>query len=122
MEIAQLPPEDAAEFRESLGLGPSRLGEVVSKSYALLGLISFLTAGEDEVRAWTIRNGTVAQRAAGAIHSDLERGFIRAEVVYYDDLISAGNMVEAKKHGTVRSEGKTYVVKDGDIINVLFNV
>ncbi|MFL5732734.1 MAG: redox-regulated ATPase YchF [Chloroflexia bacterium] len=122
MEMAQLPPEDAAEFRESMGVGPSRLEEVVSKSYSLLGLISFLTAGEDEVRAWTIRRGTVAQRAAGAIHSDLERGFIRAEVVHYDDLISAGGMAEAKKHGTVRSEGKTYVVKDGDVINVLFNV
>ncbi|HEX9990367.1 MAG TPA: redox-regulated ATPase YchF [Chloroflexia bacterium] len=122
MEIAQLAPEDAAEFRESMGVGPSRLGEVVTKSYSLLGLISFLTAGEDEVRAWTIRRGTFAQRAAGTIHSDLERGFIRAEVVHFDDLIAAGNMVEAKKRGTVRSEGKTYVVKDGDVINVLFNV
>jgi GTP-binding protein YchF len=122
MEIVQLAPEDAAEFRESMGVGPSRLGEVVTKSYSLLGLISFLTAGEDEVRAWTIRRGTVAQRAAGTIHTDLERGFIRAEVVHFDDLIAAGNMVEAKKRGTVRSEGKTYVVKDGDVINVLFNV
>lgn len=122
MEMSQLVPEDAAEFRESMGLGESRLGEVISKSYSLLGLISFLTAGEDEVRAWTIRRGTHAQRAAGTIHSDLERGFIRAEVVHYDDLIAAGNMVEAKKRGTVRSEGKTYIVKDGDIINVLFNV
>jgi len=120
MEMSQLAPEDAAEFRESMGLGESRLGEVIGKSYSLLGLISFLTAGEDEVRAWTIRRGTHAQRAAGTIHSDLERGFIRAEVVHYDDLIAAGNMVEAKKRGTVRSEGKTYVVKDGDIINVLF--
>jgi GTP-binding protein YchF len=122
MEIGQLGAEDAAEFRESMGVGESRLGEVVGKSYSLLGLISFLTAGEDEVRAWTIRRGTNAQRAAGAIHSDLERGFIRAEVVHYDDLISAGSMAEAKKHGTVRMEGKTYIVKDGDIINVLFNV
>ncbi|MDQ3929968.1 MAG: redox-regulated ATPase YchF [Chloroflexota bacterium] len=122
MEVSQLSPEDAAEFRESLGMGPSRLGEVVARSYALLGLISFLTAGEDEVRAWTIRRGTIAQRAAGVIHSDLERGFIRAEVVHYDDLIAAGNMVEAKRRGVVRSEGKTYVVKDGDIVNVLFNV
>lgn len=122
MEMAQLSPEDAAEFRESLGMGPSRLEEVVSKSYTLLGLISFLTAGEDEVRAWTIRRGTNAQRAAGTIHTDLERGFIRAEVVHYDDLIAAGSMVEAKKRGTVRMEGKTYGVKDGDIMNVLFNV
>jgi GTP-binding protein YchF len=120
MEIGQLGPDDAAEFRESMGLGPSRLGEVVGQAYSLLGLISFLTAGEDEVRAWTIRRGTVAQRAAGVIHSDLERGFIRAEVVHYDDLIAAGNMVEAKKKGTVRMEGKTYAVKDGDIVNVLF--
>jgi ribosome-binding ATPase len=120
MEIGQLSPEDAAEFRESMGLGPSRLDEVVSKSYSLLGLISFLTGGEDEVRAWTIRRGTVAQRAAGAIHTDLERGFIRAEVVHYDDLVAAGSMAEAKKRGLVRSEGKTYVVKDGDVINVLF--
>jgi ribosome-binding ATPase YchF (GTP1/OBG family) len=122
MEIGQLPTEDAAEFREMMGVGPSRLSEVISKSYSLLGLISFLTAGEDEVRAWTIRRGTNAQRAAGAIHTDLERGFIRAEVVHYDDLIGAGSMAEAKKHGTVRMEGKTYVVKDGDVINVLFNV
>ncbi|MBF6614415.1 MAG: redox-regulated ATPase YchF [Chloroflexi bacterium] len=120
MEMAQLAPEEAAEFRESMGLGASRLGEVVSRSYALLGLISFLTAGEDEVRAWTIRKGSVAQRAAGTIHTDLERGFIRAETVHFDDLIAAGGMVEAKKRGTVRSEGKSYVVKDGDIINVLF--
>ena len=103
-----------------MGLGSSRLGEVVSKAYTLLGLISFLTAGEDEVRAWTIRRGTAAQPAAGAIHTDLERGFIRAEVVHYDDLVSAGNMAEAKKRGTVRMEGRTYPVKDGGIINVLF--
>ncbi len=120
MEIGQLGEEDAAEFRESMGVGPSRLGEVVEKSYTLLGLISFLTAGEDEVRAWTIRRGTQAQPAAGAIHTDLEKGFIRAEVVHYDDLISAGSMAEAKKRGTVRMEGRTYPVKDGDIINVHF--
>ena len=120
MEMAQLSPEDSAEFRESMGVGPSRLEEVVSKSYALLGLISFLTTGEDEVRAWTIRRGTHAQRAAGTIHSDLERGFIRAEVVHYDDLVSAGSMAEAKRKGVLRSEGKTYEVKDGDIMHVLF--
>ncbi|HMA37023.1 MAG TPA: redox-regulated ATPase YchF, partial [Chloroflexia bacterium] len=122
MEVAQLPDADAAEFRESLGLGPSPLGTVITRSYDLLGLISFLTAGEDEVRAWTIRRGTPAQQAAGAIHSDLERGFIRAEVVTYDDLIAAGSMAEAKKRGTVRMEGKTYPVKDGDILHILFNV
>src|SRR3954451_6067234 len=118
MEIGQLSPEEAAEFRESLGMGPSRLDEVVSKSYSLLGLISFLTAGEDEVRAWTIRRGTNAQRAAGTIHSDLERGFIRAEVVHYDDLVTAGSIPESKKRGPYRSEGKSYVMKDGDIMNV----
>jgi ribosome-binding ATPase len=122
MEVAQLPAEDAVEFRESLGLGPSPLGAVITRSYDLLGLISFLTAGEDEVRAWTIRRGTHAQQAAGAIHSDLERGFIRAEVVAYTDLIAAGSMAEAKKRGTVRMEGKTYPVKDGDILHILFNV
>src|SRR5206468_922377 len=120
MEMGQLSPEDAAEFRESMGVGPSRLEEVVGKSYTLLGLISFLTAGEDEVRAWTIRRGTVAQRAAGAIHTDLERGFIRAEVVHYDDLVAAGSLAEARRHGHLRSEGKTYVVKDGDVMHVLF--
>lgn len=120
MEIGQLSPEDAAQFRESMDVGPSRLDEVVSNAYSLLGLISFLTAGEDEVRAWTIRRGTNAQRAAGAIHTDLERGFIRAEVVHYDDLIAVGSLAEARKHGTLRSEGKTYVVKDGDVVNVLF--
>ena len=122
MEVGQLSPNEAAEFRESLGMGPSRLGEVVKKSYELLGLISFLTAGEDEVRAWTIRRGTPAQQAAGAIHSDLERGFIRAEVVHFDDLVAAGSMAEAKRRGLVRIEGKSYVVKDGDVMHVLFNV
>ena len=122
MEVAQLSPEDAAEFRESLGLGPSPLGSVITQSYDLLGLLSFLTAGEDEVRAWTIRRGTNAQEAAGAIHSDLQRGFIRAEIVAYDDLIAAGSMAEAKRRGKVRMEGKTYLVKDGDILHILFNV
>ncbi|HUS15513.1 MAG TPA: DUF933 domain-containing protein, partial [Chloroflexia bacterium] len=122
MEIAQLPPDDAAEFRESMGLGPSPLGLVITRSYDLLGLLSFLTAGEDEVRAWTIRRGTAAQQAAGTIHSDLERGFIRAEVIAYDDLVAARTMAEAKKRGTVRMEGKTYPVKDGDILHILFNV
>lgn len=122
MEIGQLPDEEGQEFREMMEVGPSRLNEVVGKCYSLLGLISFLTAGDDEVRAWTIRKGTNAQKAAGAIHSDLERGFIRAEVIHFDDLVSAGSMAEGKKRGTVRMEGKTYAVKDGDIMNVLFNV
>ncbi|MDO8670159.1 MAG: DUF933 domain-containing protein, partial [Dehalococcoidia bacterium] len=88
----------------------------------LLGYISFLTGGADEVRAWTIRKGSSAQKASGAIHTDLERGFIRAEVVHYDDLIRVGGLVEAKKQGLLRLEGKTYVVKDGDLLNVLFNL
>jgi ribosome-binding ATPase len=88
----------------------------------VLGLISFLTTGEDETRAWTIEAGTQAQQAAGKIHSDIQRGFIRAEVVAYDDLTSAGGLAEARKQGVLRAEGKTYVVKDGDVINYLFNV
>src|SRR5262249_19072090 len=95
---------------------------VIHASYGLLGLISFLTAGPDEVRAWTIRRGTPAVEAAGVIHSDIQRGFIRAEVVAYNDLLAASSMAEAKKAGTVRLEGKTYVVQDGDICNFLFNV
>ena len=95
---------------------------MIRAAYGLLDLISFFTVGTDEVRAWTIRRGTYAQQAAGAIHSDLERGFIRAEVVSYDDLIAAGSMAEGKKRGQVRMEGKTYVVKDGDILHILFNV
>jgi len=95
---------------------------VIQRSYDLLGLISFLTAGPDEVRAWTIRRNTPAVEAAGAIHSDIQRGFIRAEIVAYNDLIKAGSMNEAKKLGTVRMEGKSYIVQDGDICHFLFNV
>lgn len=121
-DLAQLDEAEAAEFMADLGLKESGLSRIIKQSYQLMGLISFLTAGPDENRAWTIRRGTNAQKAAGVIHSDLERGFIRAEVVHYDDIMAAGSMVEAKKRGTVRSEGKTYVVKDGDIIEVRFNV
>ncbi len=121
-DLTQLDEADAAEFMADLGLKESGLNRIIKLSYQLMGLISFLTAGPDENRAWTIRKGTNAQKAAGTIHSDLERGFIRAEVVHYDYLIAAGSMAEAKKHGHVRSEGKTYVVKDGDIIEVRFNV
>ena len=121
-DLAQLDEADATEFMADLGLKESGLNRIIKQSYQLMGLISFLTAGPDENRAWTIRKGTTAQKAAGVIHSDLERGFIRAEVVHFDDLIAAGSMVEAKKHGHVRSEGKTYLVKDGDIIEVRFNV
>lgn len=121
-EIAQLEPEEAAEFLESLGLSESGLDRLVAASYKLLGLISFLTTGEKETRAWTIRRGTKAPQAAGKIHSDFERGFIRAEVVSYDDFITAGNYAAAREAGKVRLEGKEYIVKDGDIIEFLFNV
>ncbi len=122
MEIAQLPPDEARAFLDDLGIGEPALNRLIRLSYELLGLISFLTAGEDEVRAWTIQRGTDAQRAAGKIHSDIERGFIRAEVVAYDDFIAHGSMTAAREKGLVRLEGKTYEVKDGDIINFRFNV
>jgi ribosome-binding ATPase YchF (GTP1/OBG family) len=107
---------------EDLGIEETARTRVIHESYRLLGLISFLTTGEDEVRAWPIREHTPAVEAAGAIHSDIQRGFIRAEVVAYDDLIAAGTMAEAKKQGTVRMEGKTYIVQDGDICHFLFNI
>ena len=122
MEIAQLSPDEAEVFLDDLGIAEPALNKLIHLSYELLGLISFLTAGEDEVRAWTIRRGTDAQRAAGKIHSDIERGFIRAEVVAYDDFIAHGSMAGARDKGLVRLEGKTYEVKDGDIINFRFNV
>ena len=107
---------------EALGLSESGLDKVVKTSYDLLGLMSFLTAGEPEVRAWTIKKGTKAPQAAGKIHSDIERGFIRAEVVSYDDLIREGSMLACKEKGLVRSEGKEYVMQDGDIVLFRFNV
>lgn len=122
MEIAQLPPDEAQLFLDDLGIAEPALNKLIRLSYQLLGLISFLTAGEDEVRAWTIRKGMSAQRAAGRIHSDIERGFIRAEVVSYDDFMAHGSMTGAREKGLVRLEGKTYEVKDGDIINFRFNV
>ena len=121
-EMAQLSSEDARAFREDLHLEEPGLDRVIRASYALLGLISFLTAGEDECRAWTIRKGTKAQAAAGAIHSDIERGFIRAEVVAYDDLMAAGSLAACRERGTLRLEGKDYLVRDGDVINFRFNV
>jgi GTP-binding protein YchF len=121
-ELAQLDDEDAQAFMEDLGISEAARDRVIAESYELLGLLSFLTAGPDEVRAWTIRRNTPAVEAAGAIHSDIQRGFIRAEIVAYDDLIKAGGMNEAKKAGTVRLEGKTYIVKDGDVCHFLFNV
>lgn len=121
-EIAALPDEDKKMFLADIGLEVSGLDRMVQKCYFLLGQISFLTSGEDEVRAWTITRGTKAPAAAGKIHSDFERGFIRAETVAYDDLIACGSMAAAREKGLVRSEGKEYVVKDGDIILFRFNV
>lgn len=122
MEIAQLSPDEARAFLDDLGIEEPALNKLIKVSYDLLGLISFLTSGEDEVRAWTITRGTNAQKAAGKIHSDIERGFIRAEVVGYDDFIADGSMAAARDRGHLRLEGKTYEVKDGDIINFRFNV
>jgi len=122
MEIAQLASDEAAAFLEDLGIEEPALNKLIKVSYDLLGLISFITAGEDEVRAWTIARGTGAQHAAGKIHSDIERGFIRAELVGYDDFIADGGMAGARDKGHLRLEGKTYEVKDGDIINFRFNV
>ena len=122
LEISQLDPEDQASFLEDLGLTEIARDRFVRACYAMVDLISFFTVGEDEVRAWTIRKGTPAVQAAGKIHSDLERGFIRAETVAYDDFIAAGSMGKAREAGKFRLEGKDYVVKDGDIINVRFNV
>ena len=107
---------------DALGLEESGLDKVIKKSYELLGLMSFLTAGEPEVRAWTIKKGTKAPQAAGKIHSDIERGFIRAEIVSYDDLMKEGSMLAAKEKGLVHSEGKEYVMQDGDIVLFKFNV
>ncbi len=121
-DISQLEPEEKQLFLEEMNLTQSGLDRLIQKSYALLGLISYLTAGQPEVRAWTITKGTKAPQAAGKIHTDFEKGFIRAEVIAYDDLIANGTMVAAKEKGLVRSEGKEYVVKDGDIILFRFNV
>ncbi len=121
-EIAELDDDEKAEFLEGLGLSESGLDKLIKASYSLLGLISFLTAGEDECRAWTIKKGTKAPQAAGKIHTDFERGFIRAEVVAYDDLISLGSIAAAKEKGVAGLEGKDYVVKDGDVILFRFNV
>ena len=121
-EIGELPEEDKAMFLEELGLAESGLDRLIKCSYALLGLISFLTCGPDECRAWTIKKGTKAPQAAGKIHSDFERGFIRAEIVAFDDLKACGSMAAAKEKGLVRSEGKDYVMKDGDVMRFRFNV
>lgn len=121
-EVAGMPEEDKMLFLSELGLERSGLDRLITASYDLLGLISYLTAGKPEVRAWTIRRGTKAPQAAGVIHSDFERGFIRAECVSYDDLIACGSMAAAKERGLVRSEGRDYVMQDGDVVLYRFNV
>ena len=121
-ELSQMEAEEAAAFLDDFGITASAMDRVIARSYDILGLLSFFTVGEDEVRAWTIRRNTIAQEAAGVIHSDMQKGFIRAEVVAYNELISAGSHAAARKEGTVRLEGKTYQVQDGDIINFRFNV
>jgi GTP-binding protein YchF len=121
MELGELEPDEAAVFMEELGIAESGLDRVIALSYRLLGLVSFLTAGPDEVRAWPISDGSSAVDAAGAIHTDLAKGFIRAETVAYEDLIKLGSLAEARKAGRLRSEGKTYRVKDGDVLEILFS-
>ena len=121
-ELSQLDDEDRQMFLDDLGLDSAGLDKMIQASYKLLGLISYLTAGPQEVRAWTIKEGTKAPQAAGKIHSDFERGFIRAEVVSYDDLVGLGSMAACKEKGLVRSEGKEYVMKDGDVVLFRFNV
>ena len=121
-ELAQMPAEEAAEFLAEFNIPASAMDRIIRQSYALLNLISFLTTGKDEVRAWTIKKGTPALDAAEVIHSDMKKGFIRAEVVSFQDLMDAGSYAEAKKRGSVRLEGKTYEVQDGDVIQFRFNI
>ncbi len=121
-ELAQLSDDEAVEFRNDLGIKEPGLDRMIRMSYELTGLISFFTVGPDECRAWNVAAGSTAPAAAGKIHTDLERGFIRAEVVRWDELLAAGSIAEARKHGHLRQEGKTYVVQDGDCLNILFNV
>jgi GTP-binding protein YchF len=121
-ELAELPPEDRADFLASMGLDSAGLDRLIRASYSLLGLETYFTAGEQEVRAWTIHKGDTAPKAAGVIHSDFERGFIRAETVSYEDFVANGGWKGAREKGAVRSEGKEYVVKDGDVLLFRFNV
>ena len=121
MELGELDPAEAESFMDELGLHGSSLARVIALSYRLLGLVSFLTAGPDEVRAWPIPAESTAVEAAGTIHTDLARGFIRAEVIAYEDLVTLGSTAEARRHGKLRSEGKTYRVRDGDVLEVLFS-
>ena len=122
MELSQLSDQEAREFREAMGLATPALDRVIDLSYQLLGLISFFTTASAELKAWTVPGGTTAPRAAGKVHSDMERGFIRAEVISYDDLETCGNLAEARRRGLLRTEGKSYVIHDGDIITFLFHV
>lgn len=121
-ELVSLPPEERDEYLKSLGVSGSGVDRLIKNAYHLLGLMSFLTAGEKEVRAWTIPQGTRAQNAAGTIHSDIERGFIRAEIVGYEDLLSSGSNVAAREQGLTRLEGKDYIMQEGDVVNFRFNV
>ena len=122
MELAQLEEAEAQEFRSAMGLAQSGLDRVIKLSYQLLGLISFFTTASDELKAWTIRKDTTALKAAGKIHSDMERGFIRAEVIGHHDLVKCGSPAEARKRGLIRLEGKNYIIQDGDVVTILFNV
>jgi len=122
MDIAQLPPDEMEMFLQEYGIEEPSLNRMIRLSYDLLGLQSFFTVGPDECRAWTVHRGATAPEAAGEIHTDLQKGFIRAEVVHYDDLTGLGGMNEAKTHGKLRLEGKEYIVKDGDILNIRFNI
>jgi len=122
MELAQLDDADAEEFRSAMGVTESALNRMIGLSHDLLGLISFFTVVSDEVKAWTIHRNTTAVKAAGKVHSDMERGFIRAEVISYEDLVKCGSIAEGRKHGMLRAEGKSYIVNDGDVITFLFNV
>lgn len=122
MDIAQLPPEEAAIFLQEYKIQEPTLQVMIRQSYDLLGLQSFFTVGEDEVRAWTVHRGALAPEAAGVVHTDMQKGFIRAEVIAYADMISLGSMAEVRSHGKLRLEGKTYPVQDGDILNIRFNI
>ena len=122
MELAHLPEDEAEAFREDYGIKESALNRVINKSFSLLQLISFLTVGDDEVRAWNIKVNTIAREAAGVIHSDIEKGFIKAEVLPFELIKQVGSYTQARRAGMVKLEGKTYQVKDGDIINFRFNL
>ncbi len=121
-ELMELTPAESAEYREALGMPEDAIDRVVAESLSLLGLVTFLTVGPDESRAWTVPRGTAAPQAAGRVHSDMEKGFIRAEVITYDDFVECGSEHEARKRGMLRLEGRDYIVQDGDVINFLFNV